>query len=126
MKSIYLDQKELDNALAAIEEERRKERSAEETLQASVEHALEQCRRNLDNLTKLRYRELIGEEEFIRQHAELAQEERKLNERLEQLKTENRNSMAASATPEVLRARTSCHGLFRQHRTGSGVSGTLE
>ena len=89
LKSIYVGQRELDNALFAIEEERRNERSAEETLQASVENALEQCRRNLDNLTKLRYRELIGEEEFIRQRAELAQEERKLNERLKQLKTEN-------------------------------------
>jgi site-specific DNA recombinase len=89
LKSIYLDQKDLGDALAALEEERRKDHSAEEVLHASVEHALERCRRNLDNLTKLRYQELIGEEEFIRQRAGLTQEESKLNERVEQFKTEN-------------------------------------
>jgi len=53
-----------------------------------IEKALESCSRNLDNLTKLRYRELIGDDEFLHQRQALVQEQIKLRERLNQLKTE--------------------------------------
>jgi hypothetical protein len=43
----------------------------------------------MDNLTKLRYRELIGEDEFVRQREELNREEITLKERLKELQTEN-------------------------------------
>ena len=42
----------------------------------------------MGNLTKLRYRDLISDEEFVRQRSELAQEQLKLNQRLQQLGTE--------------------------------------
>lgn len=54
----------------------------------SIRQALDICQRNMNNLTKLRYRELIREEEFIKQRGELTREEIGLRQRLEQLDTE--------------------------------------
>ncbi len=85
LKTIYLDQQELDRLLAMIEEERTKERGADGGVKKALEKALESCARNLDNLTKLRYRELIGDDEFIRQRAGLSQEQGKLQQKLAQL-----------------------------------------
>jgi hypothetical protein len=89
LRSIYLDQKQIEEALAAVEEERKKEHGSDDSIRQSIERALANCGRSLENLTKLRYRELIGDEEFIRQRAELNLEEGKLQERLKTLKTEN-------------------------------------
>ena len=63
---IFLDKVELDNLLATITEEQRKENQNDDIKQA-IKKALEDCARNLDNLTKLRYRELIDDNEFVRQ-----------------------------------------------------------
>jgi hypothetical protein len=43
----------------------------------------------MDNLTRLRYRDLLTDEEFVRQRGELTQEQEKLKHRLRQLETEN-------------------------------------
>jgi site-specific DNA recombinase len=88
LQSIYLDQEQVDEALAAVEEERKKEHGSDHGIRQSIERAMEACTRSLDNLTKLRYRELIQDEEFVRQRAELSREESKLKERLEHLNTE--------------------------------------
>jgi DNA invertase Pin-like site-specific DNA recombinase len=88
LRNIYLDQKEIEEALAAVEEEGKKEHGSDDRIRQSIEGALASCTRSLENLTKLRYRELIGDEEFVRQRAELNREESQLKERLEQLKTE--------------------------------------
>jgi DNA invertase Pin-like site-specific DNA recombinase len=88
LKSIYLDRSEVDQVFAIIDEEQRKERLSGGKIQSAVERALETSLRNSDNLTKLRYRELIADEEFIRQRGELSQEQAKLNERLQRLKAE--------------------------------------
>lgn len=82
LRRIHINSGELDQALAAIEAERKKERMSANEVKESIEKAIEASRRNLDNLTKLRYRELIGDEEFIRQRAELVQKEAALNQRL--------------------------------------------
>lgn len=71
-----------------FEEERSKEQVKNNGTRTSVEHALQNCRRNLDALTKLRYRELIGDDEFVQQRAGLKREEMKLQEQLSLLKTE--------------------------------------
>ena len=63
-------------------------RDAGSGLTRIVEQAIASCERNLDNLTKLRYRELIDDEEFVRQRASLTQEQLKLKQRAQQLKTE--------------------------------------
>ena len=86
---IYLDRREVEEALAAVEEERIKEHRSDHGIKQSIERTLTSCARSLDNLTKLRYRELIGDEEFVRQRAELNREEIKLKQRLEQLETES-------------------------------------
>jgi len=59
LRSIYLDKKEIEEALATIEEERNKEHASDAGIRQSIERALANCVRSLDNLTKLRYRELI-------------------------------------------------------------------
>ena len=89
LERIYLDRSEVDKVFAIIDEEQRKDRHAGGNIKNAVERALETSLRNSDNLTKLRYRELIADEEFIRQRAELSQEQAKLHQRLQQLKTEH-------------------------------------
>jgi hypothetical protein len=88
LASIYLDRSEVDQALAIIDEERKKERYAGDNIKQAVKRALETSLRNSENLTKMRYRELIADEEFIRQRGELSQEQAKLTQRLQQLSAE--------------------------------------
>jgi site-specific DNA recombinase len=88
LKTIYCDEKEVKELLAIIEEERAKEASAGIGTQLTLQKALESCTRNIDSLTKMRYRELISDEEFTRQRVALMQEQTKLSQRLEQLNGE--------------------------------------
>jgi len=88
LKSIHISEEELKEPLEIIEEERAKDHHPGDALKESIARALESCQRNADNLTKLRYRELIRDEEFIRQRGELTREQVGLRERLEQLDTE--------------------------------------
>lgn len=88
LQSIYLSREEVDKAFAVIEEERKKEQLTGDSIKQGIETAIENAARNLDSLTKLRYRELISDEEFIRQRKELMQEQVGLNQRLQQLNTE--------------------------------------
>src|SRR5258708_14181753 len=88
LDTIYLGQQEVERLLGVIEDERGKERHDGGGITQAVQSALESCARNLDNLTKLRYRDLIGDEEFISQREDLTQEQRKLRQRLQQLNTE--------------------------------------
>jgi site-specific DNA recombinase len=55
----------------------------------SVEAALRACERNLDNLPRLRYRDLLTDDEFVRQRGELTQEQEKLKQRPERLDAES-------------------------------------
>ncbi len=88
LESIYLNRSEVDHVLAIIEEERKKDRHTCGTVKDAIERALEASLRNADNLTKMRYRELIADEEFIHQRSELSQEQAKLTQRLQQLNME--------------------------------------
>jgi hypothetical protein len=88
LRTIRLDQRELDRLLALIEQERAKEIGADGGIKKALEKALDSCTRNLDSLTKPRYRELIGDDEFIRQRAGLSQEQGKLQQKIAQLKAE--------------------------------------
>jgi DNA invertase Pin-like site-specific DNA recombinase len=88
LESIYLDRTDVDQALAVIDEEQKNERRTSGNFREAVERALETSMRNSENLTKMRYRELIGDEEFVRQRAELSQEQAKLTQRLKQLEAE--------------------------------------
>jgi site-specific DNA recombinase len=88
LKSIYLNRQEVDQALAAVEKERRRESLAGGGIKQALERAIETSLRNSDNLTTLRYRELIGDEEFLRQRGILIQEQTKLQQRLQLLNTE--------------------------------------
>lgn len=89
LKQIHLDQQETDKLLTGIEEERTRNREAGDGVKRGIEMALESCTRNLDNLTKLRYRELISDEEFVRQRGELVQEQMKLKQQLQQADSES-------------------------------------
>ena len=88
LRSIHLDDEEIKKPLLALERERAREREAGNSLKNSVQLALDTCQRNLDNLTKLRYRELIQDEEFIQQRAQLTRERMGLQQRLEALDAE--------------------------------------
>lgn len=88
LERITLDRQEVDRLLEILEEERVKDSRSGGSVKQAAERALESSSRNSDNLTKLRYRELIGDDEFVRQRAELSQEQAKLKQRLEQLDAE--------------------------------------
>jgi site-specific DNA recombinase len=89
LRTICIDRAEVEKALGIIEEERAKGASTDDGLKRSLEQALESCRHSLENLTKLRYRELINDDEFLRQRADLTLEQSKLLERMTQLGNEN-------------------------------------
>jgi site-specific DNA recombinase len=83
LEQIYLDKEMLHDALAEVAELSKTE--ASEATKEAVEKALTICHKSLDTLTRMRYQELIGDEEFVRQRSELAKEEERLNERQRQL-----------------------------------------
>jgi site-specific DNA recombinase len=82
LRRFQISKAELDRVLAAIELERKKESASAADVKASLARNLETVRRSLDGLTKLRYRELIGDDEFVRQRTELVREEAALNSQL--------------------------------------------
>jgi hypothetical protein len=88
LRTVCLDPEEVEKSLDTIALERSEQRQTESGVRQSLERALQSCRRNLDNLTKLRYRELIRDEEFLRQREELNREEIQLTQRLKDLETE--------------------------------------
>jgi site-specific DNA recombinase len=89
LTEVYISEDELKEPLAIIEEERTKKREAGDDLVRSLQQALAACERNLGNLTKMRYRDLIADEEFIRQKSELTREALLLKERLGKLESEH-------------------------------------
>jgi site-specific DNA recombinase len=88
LRTLSLNPEEVKALLATIEQERVRDQHAEGGVKQSLIRALESCQRHLSNLTKLRFRELIGDEEFVRQRAELSQEELRLKQRVQDLSTE--------------------------------------
>ena len=83
LKQIHLDRTMLRDALAAVDELSKSE--ANDATKEAVEKALAVCQKSLDNLTRMRYQELIGDEEFLRQRSELTREEERLNQHRRQL-----------------------------------------
>jgi hypothetical protein len=69
--------------MAMIDEERQEEADLANKAKAATEKALDNCRQQLQNLTRLCYRGLISEQEFATERAELVVEEKALCERLE-------------------------------------------
>ncbi|MGA1984565.1 MAG: recombinase family protein [Acidobacteriaceae bacterium] len=88
LNNISISRQEVNRALEVIEEERKKERETGGGVKESLERALESSLRSSDNLTKMRYREIINDDEFLRQRMALIQEQAKLNQQLKQLNSE--------------------------------------
>lgn len=85
LQTVHLDATEVDQGLAILEEERAKDVEIGGGIRQAIESGIESSARGQDKLIKLFYRDLINEDEFIRQRAELIQEQTKLNARLQQL-----------------------------------------
>jgi site-specific DNA recombinase len=83
LDKIYLDKKELEEALRLVNQET--EKQADAGIKSSAEKALDTCRKSLDNLTRLRFRDMITDEEFTEQRAELLKEQERLRARLKRL-----------------------------------------
>ncbi len=88
LSRISISKEEQDRALAIIDEERKRDRDAGASPKEAITKALDRSKKELDSLTKLRYRELIEDEEFTRQRAELQKQQASLKQRLDQLNTE--------------------------------------
>jgi hypothetical protein len=85
---VYVSPTEQDEALDAIDKERKKERATGVDPHEIALKGLDRTKKELDNLTKLRYRDLIEDEEFVRQRAELLRQQASLKQRMAQLRTE--------------------------------------
>jgi site-specific DNA recombinase len=79
---IHLDEDALKKLMAMIDEERQEEADLANKAKAATEKALDDCRQQLQNLTRLCYRGLIPEQEFATERAALLVEEKALCERL--------------------------------------------
>ena len=79
---IYVDDHALGETFDLIEQERKNDEGGARNVKQAVSKALEACSLSLANLTKLCYRGLITEEEFLQQRDELGREQRKLTDRL--------------------------------------------
>jgi DNA invertase Pin-like site-specific DNA recombinase len=85
---ISINRKERDEAIAIIDRERAQERRMGADPRKDAERAFERSKKELDALTRLRYRDLIEDEEFTRQRSELMREQASLRQRLDGLKAE--------------------------------------
>lgn len=88
LDSFYVDDDKLGEVLDLLDQERKNGEGGARGVKESLSNALEACGRNLDKLTKLCYRGLITEDEFIRQRDELTQEQKTLASRLDGLSNE--------------------------------------
>lgn len=88
LRRIWISQSEVNDALAALEKERTQEHGLDASMRNSIDGSIQSCARSMDTLTRLRYRELISEEEFVRQRSELMREDAVLRERLAGLGTQ--------------------------------------
>lgn len=88
LDKISLDDDTLGKVMELIEQQRKAGQDGTRNMKEAVEKALETCARSLDNLTRLCYRGLINEDEFIRKRAELTEEQTKLTDRRKQLSDE--------------------------------------
>jgi DNA invertase Pin-like site-specific DNA recombinase len=88
LNSLYMDDDMLGEALDLIEQERKNDEGGARSEKQAASSASQACERNLDKLTKLCYRGLITEEEFVRQRDELTQERETLTNRLDRLSGE--------------------------------------
>jgi hypothetical protein len=75
LRRIQIDKDALGKIFAIIESDRKREYTSAEEVKAAQTKRLLMVRRSLDGLTKLRYRDLIDDEEFVRQRTELVREE---------------------------------------------------
>ena len=88
LDSLYVDDDKLGEVLDLLDQERKNDEGGVRGVKEAMSNALEACDRNLDKLTKLCYRGLITEEEFIRQRNELTEERKTLTNRLDRLSDE--------------------------------------
>jgi len=88
LRRIHVDAHELDQALAVIDAERKKEHDAGSMAKQTTSNALDANKRELANLTTMRYRALIEDDEFVHERGKLIQQQAALEERLGKLNAE--------------------------------------
>lgn len=88
LRRISINKNKRDEALSIIDRERQHERGLRADPSETAAKALDRSKKELDTLTKLRYRDLIEDEEFTRQRAELLQQQTSLKQRIDHLKKE--------------------------------------
>lgn len=88
LRGMYVDASELNRALAIIDAERKREHDAGTMARKSVANALEANGRELENLTTMRYRALIPDDEFVREREKLLRQKAALADRLARLSTD--------------------------------------
>lgn len=87
VKKIYLPDRLTARLLELVNREGRRSQRVEEQIKQTILKAIAENERNTANLTRLRYRELIPDEEFVRERSLLAEENLRLHEKLKELET---------------------------------------
>ena len=86
----HLTEADTNAALTIIDQQCERERLAGYEPLIARKRALDRCRAELDTLTKIRYRDLIGDEEFTRQRVDLLRQEAALKQDLASASEERR------------------------------------
>jgi len=79
---LQITEAEQNEAFTILEEQRKKVQAFDADGKTALLKAVEQCKKELDSLTKIRYRDLIDDDEFSRQRAELLKQEATLKQKL--------------------------------------------
>lgn len=87
VRKIYLPDHLTARLLELIHRESRENQRVEEQIKQTVLKAIAESERNMGNLTRLRYRELIPDEEFVRERSSLVEENLRLHEKLKEIET---------------------------------------
>jgi DNA invertase Pin-like site-specific DNA recombinase len=82
LEKIYIPQRLLHLAISYLKDEEKEESEKESDICRSLEKALVDCQRKLDNLNQMRLKDLISDEEYIKEKKALLEEKMKLEANL--------------------------------------------
>ncbi|PYP85998.1 MAG: hypothetical protein DMG65_19630 [Candidatus Angelobacter sp. Gp1-AA117] len=87
VKRIYLPDRLTTRFLALLEQEWHRDQHTQEEIKQSIEKAIAESEHTMTNLTRLRYRDLISDNEFVHERSLLMEERLRLQEKLNELGT---------------------------------------
>jgi DNA invertase Pin-like site-specific DNA recombinase len=84
LENVHVPQKLLDLAFEYLREESKEQNEKEIDVRRSLENALANCRKKLDNLNQMRLKDLINDEEYVGEKKRLSEEKSRLERSLKE------------------------------------------